>query len=109
MSAVQDADLTFFIRFYIVCPDDIGIRFMYGQFIRPLFISFDDPEIEELACVDDIVFIAQLFFKVRDFIPRISGDDAVYQCAGEFICCVYPLCEFLTQFPFFRVFQDDAL
>ena len=72
MSAVQDADFTFFIRLNIICPYDIGIGLMDREFVSPFFITFDDPKIEELARVEEVVFIAQLFLEIRDFIPGIS-------------------------------------
>ena len=81
---------------------------MDREFVSPFFVPFNDPEIEEFACVDDVVFIAQLFLEVRDFVPGISGDDAVYQSAGERIGCIDPVGELLAQVPFLGVLEDDA-
>ena len=82
---------------------------MYRELISPLFVSLDNPEVKELACYDNIVFISQLFLEVRYFITGVSCDDTVYQCACELICRIDPVGEIIAKIPLGRVLEYDSL
>ena len=82
---------------------------MYRKFVRPFFVALDNPEVEQLAGVDDVVFVAEFLLEISNLISRISGNDTVYQSACKLIGCLYPVDEIIAEFPLICVLEDDSL
>ena len=109
MAAVQDPDLAFLVGLHVICPDHVSSALVDRQNILPFRIAFDDPQIEQLAGIDQVVFVSELFAELRGLFSGIAGDDPVDEGACEFVIVFDPADEFGFKVPFVCVFQNDSL
>ena len=74
-----------------------------------LSVTLDDPEKEDLGCIDDAVLIAEAVPEFLCLCPGITRNDSVNKAVAEVTCFVEPCDEAFLKAPFLSVSEDDLL
>ncbi|MPL98477.1 hypothetical protein SDC9_44682 [bioreactor metagenome] len=110
MGSVEDADLACAVEAHIVGPYHVQACLIERQLILvEVLVAFDDPQVENLGRVEQVVLIAELGADCLCFGSRVTGNDAVDQGVAEITSFVEPGHEACLQVPLLCILFDDAL
>ncbi|MNC22909.1 hypothetical protein D3C75_709170 [compost metagenome] len=109
VGAVQNPDLTGTVRSHVVSPDHVQANLVERKLFSKTLVAFDNPQVEDLSGVQELVLVAQLFSQSRDFVAGVAGYDTVNQSVQEVVAIFDPSGKIGAQVPLFSQAEHNLL
>ncbi len=109
MTAVENFNLSLFIRLDIVCENNVETRAVRRQNFLDVRFLFQYPKVENFALYDVVVDIARFFLNFFYFVSGIAGNDTVYKRGSEMVAVLHPIDKLPVHFIYFSKFGETAV